>query len=174
MTDIYFARAAGESHKEMSSFAYNLLIDKLSQRLSLPQSDIVINKDERGKPFVEGREDVFVSISHSKGAVMVGISDKPIGVDIEMLKTRRKTVEKRVFTDREISLIDSSTDENKAFFVLWTLKESYLKAIGTGFADNAESICFYSLDEPILSDSEDYYFSIGELENFIFAVCEKK
>ena len=100
-------------------------------------------------------------------------SDMPVGVDIESVKKRRKSVEKRVFTDGESALIDGAEDEDKAFILLWTLKESYLKAIGTGFADNAKEIEFYSLEMPIKSNKPEYTFTTGECSGFVYSVCEK-
>lgn len=158
----------------MSDAAHNLLRTAIEEKYDIPKNEIVILKDDKGKPYIEGRDDIFVSLSHSKGAVMCGVSDKEVGVDIELCTKRRKSVESRVFTEREISLLNSAEDEDKAFFTLWTLKESYLKAIGTGFADNAKSIEFLSLRNPVQSTDENYSFTVDEYDGFLFAVCEKK
>lgn len=158
----------------MSEAAHNLLRMAIENKYSIPQNQVVILKDGKGKPYIDGREDIFVSLSHSKGAVMCAVSDKTIGIDVEQCKLRHKSVESRVFTESEISLINNAKDENKAFFTLWTLKESYLKAIGTGFADNAKSIEFFSIENPIKSNNHVYSFETGEYDGFVFAVCEKK
>lgn len=158
----------------MSEAAHNLLKRALSDKLCIPENEITILKDAKGKPYIDGRNDIFVSLSHSKGTAMCGISDRETGVDVELCSKRRKSVESRIFTEGEISLIDNAENEDKAFFTLWTLKESYLKAIGTGFADNAKSIEFYALENPIRSSNEDYGFTVGEHNGFLFAVCEKK
>ncbi len=168
---VFFAAVAGDSYREQSEAAHSLLIKELATFLCCNESGIVIKKDRKGKPFVAGRDDIFISISHTKGAVMVGFSDSPIGVDIEQIKTRRKSVENRVFTSGESTLIDASTDENKAFFTLWTLKESYLKAVGTGFADNAKEIEFFSLSNPVKSNSEQFSFETGVWQNCAFSIC---
>ena len=174
MTQIFFDKAAGESHCEMSSSAHALLRNELAHHLSLDVDEIIIAKDEKGRPYVDGKKEVFISISHSNGYIMCAFSDTEIGVDIELIKKRRKSVESRVLTDCEISLIDDSEDENRAFFTLWTLKESYLKAIGTGFADNAKDVEFYSLEMPIKSNKSEYAFTVGERDGFVYSVCEKK
>ncbi len=173
MAETYRSFAEGDSYREMSAAAHGLLRTALANKLKIPENEIIISKDEKGKPYVVGRNDVFVSLSHSKRAVMCAVSDRDVGVDIEMCSKRRKSVESRVFTEGEIYLINSANDENRAFFTLWTLKESYLKAIGTGFADNAKKIEFYSLENPIVSNNPDYVFTVGEDDCFVFAVCEK-
>lgn len=173
MAQMFFGKAAGESYREMSNAAHSLLKSELARFLSIGENDISILKDEKGCPYIEGREDIFVSLSHSNGVVMCAFSDTPVGVDTEPLKKRRKSVESRVFTDGEISLVDSAEDKDKAFFTLWTLKESYLKAIGTGFADNAKDVEFYSVEMPIQTNKPEYSFSIGERDGFIYSVCVK-
>ena len=41
----------------------------------------------QGKPFLLARPDIHFSISHSKNAILVAISDAPIGVDIEAFRS---------------------------------------------------------------------------------------
>lgn len=174
MIKVFFEKSAGDSYKQMSEAVHSLLKRELARHLCLSVDDIVISKDDKGCPYIEGKDDIFVSLSHSYGVVMCAFSDTPVGVDIELVKKRHKSVERRVFTEGEISLVDSAEDEDKAFFTLWTLKESYLKAIGTGFSDNAKETEFFSLDLPIESNKPEYSFSVGECEGFVYSVCEKK
>ncbi len=174
MVKVFFEKSADDSHRQMSDTAHSLLKRELAHYLSVDADEILIVKDDKGCPHIDGREDIFVSLSHSSGIVMCAFSDMPVGVDIESVKKRRKSVEKRVFTDGESALIDGAEDEDKAFILLWTLKESYLKAIGTGFADNAKEIEFYSLEMPIKSNKPEYTFTTGECSGFVYSVCEKK
>lgn len=88
-----------------------------------------------------------------------------------MIATRRKSVENRVFTLDESKLLDSSEDENAAFFSLWTLKESWLKAIGTGFAGNAKEIEFYSVANPVSSNSDTFSFFTEIQGDCALSVC---
>ncbi len=158
----------------MSEAAHSLLRRAVADKLGARTEQVKICKDAKGRPYIEGMSNIFVSLSHSKGTVICAVSDKEIGVDVERCSKRRKSVESRVFTDCETSLIDKADNEDKAFFTLWTLKESYLKAIGTGFAGNAKSIEFYTLTNPIESSNKSYNFTVGEQNGFLFAVCEKK
>lgn len=173
MNKVFFAKTKGESYSLQSSAAHSLLKKSISSYINCSENEITILKDEKGKPYLKDIQDLYISISHTKGAVMVGFSDHPLGVDIEGVKMRRKSVEKRVFTKDESTLLDASKDENAAFFTLWTLKESYLKAIGTGFCDNAKEAEFYSLSNPVKSGADGFVFETGEWEGFVFSVCEK-
>ncbi len=173
MYKIFFAKTQEDTYSLQSSFAHSFLKKRLAEYIGCSEDEFTILKDEKGKPYLKDIPEANISISHTKGAVMVGFSNHPIGVDIERVKTRRKSVESRVFTMSESNLIDSSADENKAFFSLWTLKESYLKAIGTGFSDNAKEIEFYSLSNPVNSNQNSFLFETGEWEECAFSVCEK-
>ncbi len=174
MIQIFFEKSAGESYQQISNAAHYLLKNELARYLSLDADEIVIAKDEKGCPYIYGRTDIFISISHCNGYIMCAFSDNKIGVDIELIKKRRKSVESRVLTDNEISLLNIADDEDRAFYTLWTLKESYLKAIGTGFADNAKDVEFFSLELPIKSNKSEYTFTVGEYDGFVYSVCEKK
>ncbi len=89
--------------------------------------EIEIKYLENGKPYFEGNER-YISISHSKEDVLVGINKKPIGVDIEVIRPFEKKLIKRYFTPEEAEFID--TEEK--FFLVWTVKEAFLKLTGEG------------------------------------------
>jgi phosphopantetheinyl transferase len=84
-------------------------------------------KENNGKPYLEDRSQ-FISISHSKDAVLVGFNETPIGVDIEVLREFDKRLIDRFFSDAEKNFIKDDTD----FFRIWTVKEAYLKLTGEG------------------------------------------
>ncbi len=77
---------------------------------------------DSGKPFFPARPDICFSLSHSKSHVMVCVSDRPCGCDVEDLRPLRPSVVERVCTPEEL--------EAFSFFELWTLKESFLKLHG--------------------------------------------
>ncbi len=82
-----------------------------------------------GKPLLDTAE---FSLSHSRGAVAVGIASQPIGVDVELVRPHPAAVIKRYMTAAERRSIQDSEDSDRQFFLLWTLKESYVKAVGVG------------------------------------------
>ena len=90
------------------------------------------------KPVLEARlgRPLHFSLSRSEELALIGLSRRPIGVDIEWLG---KTVDTEVMgdfvlSDRERAAfrrLDPS-DRQKAFLQCWTQKEAYLKAVGLG------------------------------------------
>jgi 4'-phosphopantetheinyl transferase len=90
-------------------------------------ADARISKKENGMPYLENYP-FFISISHSKNMALAGISEKPIGVDIEVIRDFDKRLIPRFFTESEQDFIRCDED----FFKVWTVKEAYLKLTGEG------------------------------------------
>ena len=83
---------------------------------------LVYNK--YGKPEFADHPEVHFNISHTRGAVLVGIHDQPIGVDIEHIRP----VSERTM----MRLADVKTE--REFYMSWTRRESRSKWGGTGLA----------------------------------------
>ena len=93
-----------------------------------------IARGEKGKPFIADKENIFFNISHSGDYVVCAVSDREIGVDIEKRAKARMEVAGRFFHKQEVQALKAvSGDElNKLFYDYWSVKESFLKYIGTG------------------------------------------
>lgn len=78
---------------------------------------------------------LYFSLSHSDGIVCVAISDEPIGVDAESVRTVRRELDTRILTDRErSSMKDAAADEYERYLLeAWVKKESIFK-MGDGTA----------------------------------------
>lgn len=98
-----------------------------------------------GKPYFPECPDVHFNISHSSGAVLVGVSDQEIGVDIE----RVRPVGQRMM----VRLAHVTTEE--AFFQSWVRREARAKRSGDGIGTIMRS-------ETPLRPGEYYY----ELDTF--------
>ena len=59
----------------------------------------------QGKPFLLARPDIHFSISHTKNAILVAISDAPIGVDIEAFRSPSAALIARTMNDTEQAAI---------------------------------------------------------------------
>jgi 4'-phosphopantetheinyl transferase len=118
----------------------------LRQLLSLyaacePES-ISLEYDAWGKPALAAKfadSDIRSNLSHSQGLATYAIArGREVGVDVEMLRpnfaTRR--IAERFFSRTEVESLRSLPREHqaRAFFVCWTRKEAYLKALGRGLS----------------------------------------
>jgi len=102
---------------------------------------IELEYNEFGKPFIRGKEDFSYNISHSGKWVVIAYGDMPIGVDIEKICDTEEYMPVEAFTKEERDYINGVEDEDKAkrFTQTWTLKESYVKYIGTGLSTDLNS-----------------------------------
>ena len=93
-----------------------------------------IARGEKGKPFIVDLEKIFFNISHSGDYVVCAVSDSEIGVDIEKRAKARMEVAGRFFHKQEVRALEavSGDEQNKLFYDYWSVKESFLKYIGTG------------------------------------------
>lgn len=75
-----------------------------------------------GKPYFPDHPDVRFNLSHTSGAVLVGVSDRPLGVDIEKIRPVSQRTMRR--------LADGETEGE--FFRSWVRREALGKCAGTG------------------------------------------
>ena len=86
--------------------------------------------NEHGAPYIEGGP--YFSISHCKHGIAVAISEKPIGIDIEYIRTAKPELVAHTMNEKEQAQIWAADSPDVAFTCLWTQKEAVLKMQGTG------------------------------------------
>lgn len=131
-----------------------------------------ILQDEHGKPYIPGAQ--CFSLSHSGDYALLGVSDEPIGVDIEFRMDDDYTkLAGECFHPQELELIQGADCEpaKKLFYDIWTLKESYMKMTGLGFSLDPKSFSICS-EEGLYFEGRKVSFSLhSELEGYSIAVC---
>lgn len=111
----------------------------------IPFSAICLAYNLYGKPEVVNAKQFHFNLSHSASYVVLASSKCPIGIDIEQIKKIDLTIAKRFFTDREYRFLQRLSEPEKQireFYRLWTLKESYIKAVGKGLKIPLNSFSF--------------------------------
>ena len=83
--------------------------------------------------------DIRFNLSHSHGVAAYAIArGREVGVDVEMLRPDFASggIAERFFSRTEIESLRSLPREHqtRAFFVCWTRKEAYVKALGCGLS----------------------------------------
>lgn len=137
---------------ESFCFAEDRIRTVLGERLALygiyehcrvDESHVVLVRSKWGKPYAVGLPCYF-NISHSGDYVVCAFSQEDIGIDIEQVKEMDLNFAPDVLSEEELSLLSgvSGTDKRQLFFTLWTLKESYVKWLGTGFRQSPASYSF--------------------------------
>ncbi|GAC1552124.1 MAG: hypothetical protein NVS2B5_09490 [Beijerinckiaceae bacterium] len=112
-----------------------LLRRALALRLGSAPADIVVARDAQGAPRVtSAREPIFVSLAARDGLVAIALSDRPVGVDIEIVDAEPPDPAWNILHPRERAWLLAQKREKQPehFLSLWCAKEAYLKAIGRG------------------------------------------
>lgn len=122
-----------EPDAQRSLFGELLIRRLLCEKLSIRNEALQIEYEEKGKPFVRNYP-VHYNMSHSGSWIVAAFSGKPVGIDVEQVKKARMEIARRFFTKSEYQNLMDAPEPARAefFYTLWTLKESYLKAIGRG------------------------------------------
>ena len=121
-------------------------------------------RNEHGKPYLSDYPGLFLSVSHSGDYAVCAASDTEVGIDIQKIRSANFRIAKRYFTKEECNYIGDNTLN---FFDLWSRKESYVKAVGTGLTIPLNS--FSSLH-----DGKDYKFITlaPPSEEYVMCVCK--
>ena len=93
-----------------------------------------IARTEKGKPYFPARPDLQFSWSHSGGYLLLALSRRPVGADIEVIRPRRESLPKYAFTEPELEEYRAMGGDWPAFYALWTKKEAWCKYTGEGLA----------------------------------------
>ncbi|HQY99289.1 MAG TPA: 4'-phosphopantetheinyl transferase superfamily protein [Propionicimonas sp.] len=120
-------------HPVQSVVARRMLRRTLA-RCGAPDADVRLVANSFGRPALAGRECLQVSIAHCEGAVLVAAADARIGVDVERVRPHDHWAEARMLQPPESAEVADAADPDREFFCYWTVKESYVKALGVGLS----------------------------------------
>lgn len=121
----------------------------------VPPNTIRFESEVHGKPFVAEPEQAKrpFNVAHTDGLVICGIGNdrhQMLGIDVERLNRRTDPgLADRYFSEPEVRYLNSvGCDQmrRQAFLRIWTLKESFIKAIGTGLQTPLADFAFEEID----------------------------
>jgi len=118
-----------------SLFAELIVRKTICEKFNILNSEVEFWANEFGKPFLAGTDDFNFNVSHSSEWIICAVGIRPLGIDIEKIKEIEiEDMVKYFFSNQELETLNkiSDCDKIKYFYELWTLKESYVKAIGKG------------------------------------------
>lgn len=155
-----------------SAMAGRLLLRRfVCERMGIPWSEIRLERSPRGKPYLAAPLKVIsdsdpelpawsFNLSH-QGDYAVLAAEQGLQVGVDVMKTTMPgsssvpeffRIMTRQFTAHEWSVIQSAGSEHQqlaAFYRHWALKESFIKAIGTGLGFNLQRVEFHLSSEPL-------------------------
>lgn len=127
-----------------SAVTRGVLRTLLARYLAMAANAIDFTHNEFEKPAVKGGEIEF-NVSHSGDFALLAFSGQAaVGVDVEQIKGHRvvRDLARRILTDDEYGRFMALPEAERewTFFQIWTLKESVMKALGTGMSLAPECI----------------------------------
>ena len=126
--------------------------------------------------------------SHAGEYVVGVVSDGEVGCDIERNVNAPLEIAEHYFHSTEREYIEAASDPGKAFFTLWTLKESYMKMTGRGMSLPLDSFEIIRKDQGFVlgkSPKRDVYkrqdhnsdrsldFPKDQTQKFYFLYCSR-
>jgi 4'-phosphopantetheinyl transferase len=159
----------------------DLLVRYIIMRtLGVDRSDIRFSVNAYNKPLFDHPSGFHFNVAHSGKWIVCAINDSPVGVDVEQINDVNLDISRRFFSEDEHSAImqREGPDRRFLFYALWTLKESYLKAMGKGLYQPLDSFTIRFLERDdigLFSNGEmipDVYFKQYSIGNdYSLAVC---
>ncbi len=156
-----YLSAANENRKKSILLSQGFAKEKIAEDYCLDKKDIVFSVTPFGKPYCKSHGEIYFSLSHSGDFLALAISDKDVGIDIEKIRGAKENLVNRVCCKNEKDRIFSSDNPDVEFTKIWTRKEAYLKALGTGIDRELSSID---------TTDEKLKFTTEINENFIVSV----
>lgn len=154
--------------------AYRSLFGELLARsvimdeMKMLNQHISFRKNLYGKPMLSGNKAFQFNISHSGRWVVMIHGEKTVGIDIEQTQAIDLGVANCFFSPLEIADLKSKAeaDRREYFYDLWTLKESYIKAQGTGLSMPLDSFSIRINGKEIMMepDHPSYQFRQYEID----------
>lgn len=134
-----------------------------------------ISRNPYGKPILSNGD--YFNLSHTGSLAMLVVHNNPIGCDLQV--PSKAILSRHVFHPHELQCLQALPEgpqRDRLFLRLWTAKEAFLKAIGTGLSGAASSRDLSSGD---FYDSEtdslwhfDYLTPPGE-PDYLACICTK-
>jgi 4'-phosphopantetheinyl transferase len=106
----------------------------ICNNFGLANDEILFRYSEHKKPSLKNHNNIHFNISHSGDWVVCAVSAKEVGIDVEKIRETNFNIARRFFSNDEVKHLFAlpKNQQLEYFFDLWTLKESYLKTLGTG------------------------------------------
>lgn len=151
--------ASAQKERLMSRAVLRSVLSKYMGGLANPSS-LCIAKNLYGKPYLDCSNfaglsdfpDIQFNVAHTAGLIGCAVSSGvPVGLDVECMArvpTDLMRVARRKFSSAEQKLLlgaPTLESQRRRFLQLWTLKEAYVKAKGTGI-NKSEGLSTFSFD----------------------------
>ena len=139
-----------EKHRHTYLISHALVRQALSLITQVEPEKFSFKTNAYGKPFVAApaqQQAVHFNLSHTEGLAAVAISRRTeLGIDVENIHRQDMTqaLAEQFFAPEECLAVAQTREHERSAKMLefWTLKESYIKAVGMGLSIALDSFAF--------------------------------
>lgn len=138
--DIWLARLSAPA-RDLGPARAALARRLIAWRTGCDEADVVIAHDAQGAPkIVAPNPSLTLSLAGRDDIVAAAVADGPIGVDVETIGARFDPPLNVLHPAERAALAAAGDADHELFLRIWTAKEAYVKALGTGFSREPEEI----------------------------------
>jgi 4'-phosphopantetheinyl transferase len=185
---------SGEEHRRRSKIVHKKDRDRfvashgilrliLARYLSIPPCEICFETTAKGKPRIGNRHSLRFNLSHSAELALYALDNgDDVGIDLERLRNGfvYDEIVENFLSASEKEKLDAigAGRRETAFYLTWTRKEAYAKAIGDGLSASMNSFDVFA--DPsgsggrVWLKNEWSIYSFCPKEEFIGAIATKK
>ena len=157
------------------SLAAGLALDSLLSDYGLREKEMAYTLNANGKPRFRDYPDLHFNISHAAHYVVCAMGPVELGIDIEPVMPLDYDLVRSVLSAGELSYLLSLPQEEQpeGFARIWTLKESFLKALGIGLSKPISDFEIIPTHPIRISDNCFSHFSFHEFgwQGYAAALC---
>lgn len=147
---VQHGRLRFEKHRHTYLISHALVRQALSLITQVEPEKFSFKTNAYGKPFVAApaqQQAVHFNLSHTEGLAAVAISRRTeLGIDVENTHRQDMTqaLAEQFFAPEECHAVAQASEHERSAKMLefWTLKESYIKAVGMGLSIALDSFAF--------------------------------
>lgn len=160
------------------SLGAGILLAYSLANVGVDENLVTYMEGEHGKPCIKGLN-IHFNLSHSGQRAVLIFDESPCGIDIEQVKSYKKQVADRFFSDAERNVLEKNSKNEtlmaECFTRIWTRKESYGKFTGQGlnFMDENQTLL---LDDHVMNNKGIYFkeyriCDAGEKCDYLISAC---
>ena len=149
-----------ELGRKTCAAAYLLLCQGLRREYGIEEPP-VFEYGEHGKPAIVGHPEICFNMSHCREAALCVLSDRPVGVDVESIRSYSESLARYTMNDEEMLLILQARRPEVEFTRLWTLKEAVVKRSGEGIRNDMKHV---------LDGLKEAKTEINEKKSYVFSI----
>ena len=153
---------ANDRARRQKYYVWKLLGYALQRSCGLEMDALAFHKEKSGKWTVPN---CYFSLSHSYNAVAVAVSNRPIGVDLELISDRKEGILQKTLTAAERAEYETLPPNTKLEYLIktWTQKESVFKKVGDGLFRPSKIVLDgqFTDTRKIALDGEEYMLSVA-------------